>query len=297
MIGPNDKGVIPVSWIRCHALTLANVRIAMVSDFYLDYVGGMQSSMLEQRAALEAAGHEVLLISAVRRAGGEGAASTAGDGLEIRPAYTVPGVILPVDGAPAEADRRAARVLRRHSGRRGAPADRVRARACGDDCGAGGGLPGRAHDPHVLLAVDGRGGSRDPADPAAGALQHHRRTLSEAALHRAADRQPAAQPHARAGAGAWTPSSRPPPTRPPTCAAGVTVPIVVVPNPIARSPGPPRCSPRSRPGKPRLLWVARCEPEKRPLVFAEAAIDALDRAQSSRWTSSATAHNSVRCAR
>jgi glycosyltransferase involved in cell wall biosynthesis len=28
---------------------------------------------------------------------------------------------------------------------------------------------------------------------------------------------------------------------------------------------------------PRLLWVARCEPEKRPLVFAAAAIDALAR--------------------
>ena len=30
-------------------------------------------------------------------------------------------------------------------------------------------------------------------------------------------------------------------------------------------------------GQPRLLWVARCEPEKRPLVFAAAAIEALDR--------------------
>jgi glycosyltransferase involved in cell wall biosynthesis len=58
-------------------------------------------------------------------------------------------------------------------------------------------------------------------------------------------------------------------------AAGITVPIVVVPNPIARSPRPAAVLTPQQASAPKLLWVARCEPEKRPLVFAEAAIAAL----------------------
>jgi glycosyltransferase involved in cell wall biosynthesis len=57
--------------------------------------------------------------------------------------------------------------------------------------------------------------------------------------------------------------------------AGLTVPIVVVPNPIARSPRPAAVLTPAQAASPRLLWVARCEPEKRPLVFAEAALAAL----------------------
>jgi glycosyltransferase involved in cell wall biosynthesis len=60
-------------------------------------------------------------------------------------------------------------------------------------------------------------------------------------------------------------------------AAGVDSPIVVVPNPIARSSHPAAVLDASAP--PRFLWVARCEPEKRPLVFATAVLEALDRAR------------------
>ncbi len=59
--------------------------------------------------------------------------------------------------------------------------------------------------------------------------------------------------------------------------AGVRVPIEVVPNPIARSPRPPAVLTDEQARHPRLLWVARCEPEKRPLVFAAAVIEALER--------------------
>jgi hypothetical protein len=56
-------------------------------------------------------------------------------------------------------------------------------------------------------------------------------------------------------------------------AAGVDSPIVLVPNPISRSPRPAQLLADDAP--PRFLWVARCEPEKRPLVFAAAALEAL----------------------
>jgi glycosyltransferase involved in cell wall biosynthesis len=59
-------------------------------------------------------------------------------------------------------------------------------------------------------------------------------------------------------------------------AAGVDSPIMVVPNPIARSSHPAAVLDAG--ATPRFLWVARCEPEKRPLVFAAAVIEALDKA-------------------
>jgi glycosyltransferase involved in cell wall biosynthesis len=60
--------------------------------------------------------------------------------------------------------------------------------------------------------------------------------------------------------------------------AGVTTPIDSIPNPIARSPRPPALLSAEQARNPRILWVARCEPVKRPLVFAEAVIRALERA-------------------
>ena len=68
------------------------MRIAIVSDFYLDYVGGLQTSMREQVASLEEAGHTVVLISMARAEGTD-------HGLQLRPSWTVPGVLLPVKGA------------------------------------------------------------------------------------------------------------------------------------------------------------------------------------------------------
>src|SRR5690554_7464955 len=70
------------------------MRIAIVSDYFLDYVGGAQTSMLQQRLALQAAGHEVALVSATRERGRR--FQVAADGLRIRPLFTLPGVELPV---------------------------------------------------------------------------------------------------------------------------------------------------------------------------------------------------------
>ncbi|MFT4124592.1 MAG: glycosyltransferase, partial [Microbacteriaceae bacterium] len=69
------------------------MRIAIVSDYYLDYVGGAQTSMRAQRAALEAAGHEVLMIAPERAARRH---ERHPGGLALHPSWTVPGLRLPV---------------------------------------------------------------------------------------------------------------------------------------------------------------------------------------------------------
>jgi glycosyltransferase involved in cell wall biosynthesis len=53
--------------------------------------------------------------------------------------------------------------------------------------------------------------------------------------------------------------------------------LAVVPNPIARSHRPAVLLTAEQAARPRILWVARCEPEKRPVVFATAVLDALER--------------------
>jgi glycosyltransferase involved in cell wall biosynthesis len=59
--------------------------------------------------------------------------------------------------------------------------------------------------------------------------------------------------------------------------AGLERPVEIVPNPIARSLRPPALLTAEQAAAPRILWVARCEREKRPLVFAEAVLNALAR--------------------
>lgn len=42
------------------------LKIAIVSDYYFDYVGGAQTSMRQQKLALEEAGHTVIVVSPAR---------------------------------------------------------------------------------------------------------------------------------------------------------------------------------------------------------------------------------------
>src|SRR5690606_19537400 len=60
--------------------------------------------------------------------------------------------------------------------------------------------------------------------------------------------------------------------------AGVAAPVEVVPNPIATSGRPSVPLSDEAAAHPSFLWVARCEAVKRPLVFAEAAVAALQAA-------------------
>ena len=70
------------------------MRIAIICDYYLDYVGGAQTSMRQQQKALTEAGHEVLMVTSDRR--GENRVTQDGRYLGIRPVVTLPGVVLPV---------------------------------------------------------------------------------------------------------------------------------------------------------------------------------------------------------
>jgi len=252
------------------------MRIAIVSDFYLDYVGGAQSSIHEQQAALEAAGHTVYLVACARmsrrlrlRAGKSS--------LEIRPAYTVPGVILPVVGAR----KRLISTLHQYFANNNidvvhlqtefglAHAATTAARELG--------LP-VVHTVHTFYWQS------------AGWWQAVITPLLRIGLENVTGRRFPRLPFTRRPSDnllrnltlsmAWradtviSPSAH---QAQDLAAAGVDAPIVVVPNPIARSPRPAEQLTLDRVSSPRLLWVARCEPEKRPLVFAAAAIDALAR--------------------
>src|SRR5688572_24753868 len=70
------------------------MRIAIVSDYFLDYVGGAQTSMLQQQLALNAAGHDTVVVAAARGRGRR--YRVVPDGLRIRPLFSPPGRLLPV---------------------------------------------------------------------------------------------------------------------------------------------------------------------------------------------------------
>lgn len=250
------------------------MRIAIVSDFYLDYVGGMQSSLLEQRAALEAAGHEVLLISSVRAASQR--IRETPSGLEIRPAFTVPGVVLPVIAARPKLISTLREYLERHK------VDVVHLQT---EFGLSHAVTSAArkaripvvHTIHTFYWQSTgawqrfvtpilRAGLKEVTGIRVGRQVFSTRpsdnVLRNLTLGMARRVDTVVSPSAHQAAD--------------LAAAGIGVPIVVIPNPIARSPRPAAVLTPESAAHPKLLWVARCEPEKRPLVFAEAAIAALD---------------------
>jgi glycosyltransferase involved in cell wall biosynthesis len=252
------------------------MRIAIVCDFYLDYVGGAQSSIQEQRAALEEAGHTVFLVSTVRRRRGSRVRMRTG-ALEIRPAWTVPGVILPVVGARMNLVTILASYLRMMH------VDVVHLQTefglahAATRAARNLGLP-VVHTVHTLYWQSTGPWTSLLAPILRASLENvtqsrfTRRRLStrptdnllrNLTLTMALEADVVVSPSAHQAAD--------------LAHAGVTVPIVVIPNPIARSPRPVTPLALDEGTRPRLLWVARCEPEKRPLVFIEAVIEALAR--------------------
>ena len=245
------------------------MRIAIVSDYFLDYVGGAQSSIHEQKASLEEAGHEVFLVAHTRK--GSGAVDLA-----VRPAFTIPGVQLAVsyNRAPLVAelvaffDEHAVEVvhLQTEFGLAHAAIAAARLQAIPvvhtvhtfywQSAGVGPTLVA----PMMRRMLQSATGTRfavqslsgRPSDDLLRTLTAETAKLVDVVIspseHQGADLR----------------------------AAGVETPLVVIPNPIARSPRAAQLLTDDAP--PRFLWVARCEPEKRPLVFAEAALQALTRA-------------------
>ena len=243
------------------------MRIAIVSDFYLDYVGGLQTSMREQVTALESAGHEVVLISMARTEGTQ-------NGLQLRPAWTVPGVLLPVKGATRKLVARLVAYLRSEridvvhvqtefglahaaisaAHELGIPAVHTVHTFYWQTTGIGPVIatPLMRYGPQYVMRQRIPRRRFVPRAPdnllrnVTLALALRADTVVSPSAHQADDLRAAGVQH-----------------------------VVAVPNPIARSPRPPQLL--ATPARPRFLWVGRCEAEKRPLVFAEAVLEALRR--------------------
>lgn len=242
--------------------------VAIISDFYLDYVGGAQSSMLEQKAALAEAGHTVYLVANVRK----GTRIDSVD-LAITPAFSVPGVDLAVtyNRAPlvqrlrdyftekhvdvvhlqtefglAQAATSAAHEL-------GLPVVHTVHTFYWQSSGIGPTLI----SPVMTVLLQSMTAARFPRTRFTGRPSDD--TLRNMTAAMAARADVVVSPSEHQGAD--------------LAAAGVETPIDIVPNPISRSPRPAELLADDAP--PRFLWVARCEPEKRPLVFAAAALEAL----------------------
>jgi glycosyltransferase involved in cell wall biosynthesis len=251
------------------------MRIAIVSDYFLDYVGGAQTSMLQQRLALQAAGHEVALVSATRERGRR--FQVAADGLRIRPLFTLPGVELPVipnskattDALETYFRQLAIDVVHVQTEFGLAHAAAAVARRMG--------LP-VVHTVHTFYWASDGGWHAPLAPVLRSALTRFTGSsiprleftprpvdnlLRNVTLGMALAADAVVSPSAHQAAD--------------LAQAGVSSPIAVVPNPIAVSSRPPVPLTGELTSTPAFLWVARCEGVKRPLVFAEAAIQALSR--------------------
>jgi glycosyltransferase involved in cell wall biosynthesis len=251
------------------------MRIAIVSDYFLDYVGGAQTSMLQQRLALLQAGHEVVLVSATRERGRR--FQVAEDGLRIRPLFTLPGVELPVipnnktttDALETYFRELAIEVVHVQTefGLAHAAADvsrRIGIRV--------------VHTVHTFYWASDGGWHAPLAPVLRSALTRFTRStiprltftprpvdnlLRNVTLGMALAADSVVSPSAHQAADLHT--------------AGVAGEIAIVPNPIADAVRAPVPLTADLAEQPAFLWVARCEGVKRPLVFAEAATKALER--------------------
>ena len=245
------------------------MRIAIVSDYFLDYVGGAQSSIHEQKESLAEAGHEVFLIAHTRRGSGP-------VDLAVSPAFTVPGVQLAVSFNRPRLVAQLVAFLDEHAidvvhlqtefglahaaiaaaRQRGIPVVHTVHTFYWQSAGFGPTVVAPVMRRMLQSATGARFAVQNitgrPSDDLLRTLTAETAKLVDLVIspseHQGADLK----------------------------AAGVSTPLVIVPNPIARSPRPAALL--ANDAVPRFLWVARCEPEKRPLVFAEAALQALSHA-------------------
>ncbi len=252
------------------------MRIAIVSDYFLDYVGGAQTSMRQQRLALESAGHAVFMVSAARGAW-FGGAHTVDDGIQLHPNYTIPGLQLPI--IPNNRRNRAVlrRFFREHSidvvhlqteFALAHAATRV-ARELGIRV---------VHTVHTFYWASEGG----PQASVAWLLRWGLETVSKAKIPRLSlSPRPADNLLRNLTLGmallvdqVVSPSMH---QAQDLAAAGVQGEIALIPNPVATSNRPSVPLSVGQGTKPNFLWVARCESVKRPLVFARAALAALAR--------------------
>jgi glycosyltransferase involved in cell wall biosynthesis len=250
------------------------MRIAIVSDYFLDYIGGAQTSMKQQQLALQEAGHHVVMVSARHGLLGRRLRRVDG-GAHLRPDCTIPVLQLPI--IPNNARVRGE--LERYFREEGIEVVHVQtefslARAAAD-VAATMGIP-VVHTVHTFYWASEGG----PQASIAWFLRWALQTVTKAKISRLTFTPRAADNLLRnltlgmalRADRVISPSAH---QARDLAAAGVPGEIAIVPNPVATSSRPPKPLPAGV--LPSFLWVARCEPIKRPLVFARAAIDALAR--------------------
>lgn len=248
------------------------LRIAIVCDYLLDYLGGAQTAMLEQARALAAAGHEVIMIAPASTR-----PAPAGVRLIAVPArVTLPGLQLPVIKNSAEVRDRLRTWLDDHR------IDVVHLHsefglaAAAIDVAASLGLP-VVHTVHTFFWQ-----TTVPAQRAlAAAVGRFHRWLTgwprEDPPTRLADRPADAALRAmtwqvaRRAALVISPSEH---QADRLRKAGIAR-VHTVPNTLTGQPEPTAPPLPYRPVK--IIWAGRCGPEKRLLPFVRAAVRALER--------------------
>ncbi len=252
------------------------MRIAIVSDYYFDYVGGAQTSMRQQKLALEEAGHEVVIVSPARGVFGLRYRAVH-DGLQVKPLFRLPVLdlaVIPKNEASVSALERYFREERIdvvHVQTEFGLAHIAHAAAERLDIP----LVHTVHSfywasegpPQASVAWIIRWGLQLTIGEKIPKLVFTKRKTDNTlrnlvlAFARKVDRVVSPSAHQAAD----------------LAAAGVTGTISVIPNPIATAEHPSAALTLDEVQRPTFLWVARCEPVKRPLPFARAAIAALAR--------------------
>ena len=251
------------------------MRIAIVSDFFLDYVGGAQSSIFEQKAALEEAGHTVYLVAAVSSKRGH----VEGLDLAVKASVTIPGLLLPVIRNRRKVVAQLAEFFYAEGIQVVHPQTEFGLAHAAATAAEQLGLP-VVHTVHTFYWASTGAGPTIAAPFVRAFLQNvtgmrfatqgytgrpSDDTLRNLTLRFAQRADVVVSPSAHQGTDLQ--------------AAGLEKHVEVVPNPISRSPRPAALLTEEQAKSPRILWVARCEQEKRPLVFAEAVVAALARTQ------------------
>lgn len=251
------------------------MRVAIVSDFFPDFIGGAQTSMREQQLALEEAGHAVRTVSPVRTRGPRFRRDERS--LLVRPRFIMPGVELPVIRNTPVVRAELAQYFQDER------IDIVHVQSefglshAAIDAAAEVGLPvvhtihtfywASDDNWHAFLAPFGRwlitrmiGRPIERRRLATKPIDSVLRNLTLTTAMRA---DAVVSPSAHQARDLE--------------AAGVRAPVHIIRNPMVASgtPSAPLTIEQAR--NPRFLWAARCDLVKRPLVFAQGAIEALER--------------------
>ncbi|MBX3094401.1 MAG: glycosyltransferase family 4 protein [Cryobacterium sp.] len=251
------------------------MRVAIVSDFFPDFIGGAQTSMREQQLALAQAGHTVRTVSPVRARGSRFRRDE--HSLLVRPRLVMPGVELPVIRNTTVVRSTLAQYFRDEQ------IDVIHIQSefglshAAIEAAAEIGLPvvhtihtfywTSDDNWHAFLAPLGRwlltrviGRSIERRQLAAKPIDSVLRNLTLTTAMRA---DAVVSPSAHQARDLED--------------AGVRAPVHIIRNPMVTSGTPSTPLTEEHARTPRFLWAARCDLVKRPLVFAQGAIEALER--------------------